>query len=115
MAGLVLVEGSTESLMSRYPNETAFVSPETGQTPPLGDLPLVVMTIDTQEYVRPPLPNLSREETLKLWLGAQADLATLSARGRQVFVKNTTHFTILDSHADEVVRAITSVVEEARQ
>lgn len=115
MAGLVLVEGSSESLLARYPNETAFTVPETDQTPPLGDLPLVVMTIDTQEYVRPPLPNLSREETRKLWLDAQAELVMLSTRGRQVFVKNTNHYNILDSHAEDVIRAITMVVEEARQ
>lgn len=115
MAGLVLVEGSIESLLAHYPGETAFAAPETGQTPPLGELPLVVITIDTQEYVKPPLPNLSREETLKLWLDTQAELARLSTRGRQVFVKNTNHYNILDSHADDIIRAITMVVEEARQ
>src|SRR5512133_2808038 len=87
MAGLVLVEGAVESLLARYPNETPFAFPKTGHTPSLGELPLVVITIDTQEYVKPPLPNLSREETLKLWLAAQAELATLSTRGRQIFVK----------------------------
>ena len=115
MAGLVLVEGAVESLLARYPHETAFALPETGHTPPLGDLPLVVITIDTQEYVKPPLPNLSREETLKLWLDAQAELVTRSTRGRQVFVKNTNHYNILETHMDDVVRAITMVVEEARQ
>jgi pimeloyl-ACP methyl ester carboxylesterase len=114
MAGLVLVEGAVESLLARYPNETAYAIPDIGKTPPLGDLPLVVMTIDTQEYVKPPLPNLSREETLKLWLDAQAELATLSTRGRQVFVKNTNHYNILDTHADDVIRAITLVVEQAQ-
>lgn len=115
MAGLVLVEGAVESLLARYPNESAVALPETGQTPPLGDLPLVVITINTQEYTKPPLPNLSREETLKLWLDAQAELATLSTRGRQLLVRNTNHYSILETHADDVVRAIRMVVEEARQ
>ena len=115
MAGLVLVESSVESLLARYPNETAFAVPDTGQNPPLGELPLVVMTIDTQEYVKPPLPNLSREETLKLWLDAQAELVTLSTRGRQVFVRNTNHYNILESHAEDVINAITMVVNEARK
>jgi len=115
MAGLVLVESAIESLLARYPNETAVAVPDTGQMPPLGELPLVVITIDTQEYVKPPLPNMSREETMKLWLDAQAELVTLSTRGRQVFVTNTNHYNILDSHADDVIRAITMVVDEARR
>jgi pimeloyl-ACP methyl ester carboxylesterase len=115
MAGLVLVESSIESLLGRYPNETVFALPETGKMPPLGELPLVVITIDIQEYARPPLPNLSREETMKLWLDAQAELATLSTRGKQMFVTNTNHYNILDSHADDVIHAITMVVEEARK
>jgi pimeloyl-ACP methyl ester carboxylesterase len=115
MAGLVLVESSFEPLLARYNNEPPPAAPDTGHMPPLGDLPLVVMTIDTQEYPRPPLPNLSREETLKLWLAAQAELAALSTRGRQVFVKNTNHYAILDSHAEDVIDAIRMVVEEARR
>ena len=115
MAGLVLIESAIESLLARYPNETAVAFPDSGQMPPLGELPLVVVTIDTQEYAKPPLPNLSREESLKLWLDAQTELVTLSSRGRQVFVKNTNHYNILDSHADDVIRAITMVVEQARQ
>jgi pimeloyl-ACP methyl ester carboxylesterase len=115
VAGLVLVESAVESLLARYPNETAFPFPETGREPPLGDLPLVVLTIDTQEYVKPALPNLSREETLKLWLDAQAELATLSSRSQQLFVKNTNHYNILETHADDVIRAVTMVVEEAQQ
>jgi len=115
MAGLVLVESATESLLARFANEPAPVAPDTGQTSPLGELPLVVMTIDTQEYGMPPLPNTTPEEALKIQRAAQAELATLSARGRQVLVKNTNHYNILDSHAEDVIRAITMVVSEARK
>jgi pimeloyl-ACP methyl ester carboxylesterase len=115
MAGLILVESAFEPLLARYPNETAFPEPDSSQVPPLGNLPLVVMTIDTREYGRPPLPNLSPEETLKLWLDAQAELASLSTRGRQVFVKNTNHYNILNSHARDVIQAIQTVVEEAQK
>ena len=114
MAGLVLVESSIEPLMARYNNEPPPAAPDTGQMPPLGDLPLVVMTIDTQEYPRPPLPNLTREETLKLWLAAQSELAALSRRGRQIFVKNTNHYAILDSHTEEVIDAIRMVFDDHR-
>jgi pimeloyl-ACP methyl ester carboxylesterase len=115
MAGLVLVESASESLLARYPNEIAVAAPDTGQTPPLGALPLVVVTIDTREDVRPPLPNTSPEESTKMRLAAQAELVKLSGRGRQVFLKNTDHFRILDSHAEDVIRAITMVVEETRK
>jgi pimeloyl-ACP methyl ester carboxylesterase len=115
MAGLVLVESAIESLLARYPNEAAFPLPETRQNPPLGDLPLVVITIDTQQYDKPPLPNLTREETLKLWLDAQAHLAALSRRGRQVFVKNTNHYRILESHTEDVIQAVEAILEEARE
>jgi hypothetical protein len=61
------------------------------------------------------MPDVSPEEALKLWLNAQAGLVSLSTRGRQILVKNANHYNILDSHADEVVRAISTVVEAARE
>ena len=115
IAGLVLIESATEPILERFNNETALSSRETTQAHPLGELPLVVITIDTQEYVMPQLPNTTPEEAMKIWLDAQADLVTLSALGRQVFVKNTNHFNILESHSEDVIRAITTVVEEARK
>ena len=115
MAGLVLVESAVDRMLSLYGNEPAPAAPDTGKTPPLGDLPLVVITIDTREYTLPPLPDTTPEEALKIWLDAQAGLAALSTQGRQVLVKNTSHFNILDSHAEEVIRALTTVVEESRK
>ena len=115
MAGLVLVESATESLLARITNETASATPNTNQRYPLGDLPLAVITIDTQEYVLPPLPNVTPDDAIKLWLDTQAELVTLSTRGKQVFIKNANHYGILDSHAEDVVRTITMVVNEARK
>jgi len=115
MAGLVLVEGVTESLLARITNETASAIPNTNQTYPLGNLPLAVITIDTQEYVLPQLPNITTKEAMKIWLDTQAELVTLSTRGKQVFVKNANHYGVLDSHAEDVVRTITMVVDEAQK
>jgi hypothetical protein len=76
---------------------------------------LIVITIDTQEYVLPSLPNTSPEQAMKIWLDAQVELASLSTQGRQVFLKNTNHYRILSSHADDVIHAVMTVVEESRQ
>jgi pimeloyl-ACP methyl ester carboxylesterase len=115
MAGLVLVESATESILARFANEKEPIAPDTGQSPLLGDLPLVVLTIDTQEYVLPPLPNIASEDAMKIWLDTQAELVTLSTRGKQVFVKNANHYGILDSHAENVISAITTVVDAVRK
>ncbi len=115
MAGLVLIESATESMLPRMENRTTNENSDIDQNSSLGDLPLVVMTIDTQEYVLPRLPNTTPEEAMKTWLEAQAGLAALSTRGRQVFVKNANHYGILDSHAKDIIRAITIVVNESRQ
>lgn len=112
MAGLILVESSTEAILPGHSTEGPPRAPRTGRTPPLGELPLVVITIDTQEYVLPRQPNMSSEEAMKTWLAAQAELVTLSRRGTQVFVKDANHYNILNSHAEDVIRAITRVVDE---
>jgi pimeloyl-ACP methyl ester carboxylesterase len=115
MAGLVLIESPAESLLPRIENQTTNMNSEIDQSSLLGDLPLVVMTIDAQEYVLPRLPNTTPEEALKTWLDTQAELAALSTRGRQVFVKDANHYGILDSHAEDVILAITMIVDEARR
>ena len=115
MAGLVLIESASEALLPHAPEEMAAAVPDSSQTPILGELPLVVVTIDTHEYVLPPMPNVSSEDALKIWLAAQAELAALSAQGTQVFVKDANHHGILDSHAEEVIQAITRVVEALRK
>jgi pimeloyl-ACP methyl ester carboxylesterase len=115
MAGLVLVESATEPILARYINETAFAAPNIGPTSQLGDLPLVVITVDTQEYLLPPMPNIIPEEAMKMWLAAQTELTTLSTRGKQVFVKNTNHYNVLESHTEDVISAITMVIDAARK
>ena len=115
MAGLVLIESATEPLLARASNVMSIAAPDSNQTPVLSELPLVILTIDTQEYVLPPMPNTSSEDALKIWLAAQDELVTLSSRGKQIVVKNANHHGILDSHAEDVVRAITMVVDEVRK
>jgi len=112
MAGLVLIESAAESILVRRTGE-AELAPW-GETP-LGDLPLVVMTVDTQEYILPPIPDTSPEQAMKIWQAAQAQMAALSERGRQVFVKDTNHYALLETHEQQVIQAITVVVQEARQ
>ena len=111
MAGLVLIESAVESML---PGNRITIN-DPSQERSLGNLPLVVMTIDTQEYVLPLPPDKTPEEALKIWMDAQAELVTLSTRGRQLLVKNANHYGILDSHAEDVIRAITTVVNEARE
>jgi pimeloyl-ACP methyl ester carboxylesterase len=115
MAGLVLIESATESILPRFENQTTNVNSGRDQNSSLGDLPLIVMTIDTQEYILPRLPNTTPEEAMKTWLEAQSGLAALSTRGRQVLLKNANHYGILESHARDIIRAITIVVNESRQ
>jgi pimeloyl-ACP methyl ester carboxylesterase len=112
IAGLVLIESAVEQFLPRIPSDTAI---DINELPSLADIPLVVVTIDTQEYVLPPIPNVSSEEALKIWLAAQSELATLSARGKQIFVKNANHYSILDSHREDVISAITMVLDEVRK
>ena len=80
IAGLVLIESATEQFLPRIPSDTAI---DINELPSLGDIPLVVVTIDTQEYVLPPMPNVSSEEALKFWLAAQSELVTLSREGNK--------------------------------
>jgi pimeloyl-ACP methyl ester carboxylesterase len=110
VAGLVLIESATETLLPHAPSEIPDVAPDGSQLPTLDDIPLVVITIDTQEYMLPPMPNVSSDEALKLWRAAQAELVTLSSQGTQVFVKDTNHHSILASHAEDVIHAVTMVV-----
>lgn len=113
MAGLILVDAATEALLARMTHEAVPVLPDTGRTPLLGNLPLAVISIDTQEYVLPPLPDVPPEEASKIWLAAQAELSRLSRRGRQIFVRNANHYSILDSHTEDIIKAITMVLDEA--
>jgi hypothetical protein len=112
MTGLVLIESATESLLPHDPSEPADTALDGNKLPSLGDLPLVVVTIDTQEYVLPPMPNVSNEEAMQIWLAAQAELVALSTNGKQVFVKNANHYSILNSHAQDVIGAVTMIVNE---
>ncbi len=112
ITGLVLIESATEQFLPRIPGDTAI---DINELPSLGDIPLVVVTIDTQEYVLPPIPNVTSEQALNSWLTAQSELATLSARGKQMFVSNANHYSILDSHMKDVIGAITMVWDEVRK
>ena len=112
IAGLVLIESATEQFLPEIPSDTAI---DINELPSLGDIPLVVVTIDTQEYVLPPMPNVSSEEALKFWLAAQSELVTLSPRGKQIFVSNANHYSILDSHQEDVIGVITMVLDEVRK
>lgn len=115
MAGLVLVESPTEAILNSYANETPLTLPDTGRLPPLGNLPLAVITVDTQEYMLPKPPNISSEEAMKAWQNTQSELVMLSEQGKQIFVKDTNHYNILGSHAEDVVDAIMAIVEQHRK
>lgn len=115
MAGLVLVESPTESILNSYANETPLTLPNTGRIPSLGNLPLAIITIDTQEYILPKPPNISSEEAMKVWQNTQSELVMLSEQGKQIFVKDTNHYNILDSHAEDVINAIMAIVEQHRK
>jgi hypothetical protein len=101
-----------EQLFPQIPNDTAT---HIDQLPSLGDIPLVVATINPQEYVLPRMPNVSSDKAMKIWLAAQSALATLSTRGKQIFVNHANHYSILDSHVEDVIGAITLVLNEARK
>lgn len=113
MAGLVLIESATESILPQAPGAAADTAPDGSRLPSFGDIPLAVITIDTQEYVLPPMPDVRAEEAMQVWLAAQAGLAALSTRGRQVFVTNTNHYGILESHAEDVIRVVAEIASEA--
>jgi pimeloyl-ACP methyl ester carboxylesterase len=83
-----------------------------GGTPPLGDLPLVVLTRGRSEMEdEQGVPAKTLDEDRRQ---LQADLATLSRRGRQVVAASSGHHIQLEQPR-LVVRAIRDVVEEARR
>jgi hypothetical protein len=59
--------------------------------------------------------NVRSEDALRFWLTAQSELVTLSTRGKQIFVSNANHYSILDSHMEDVIGAITMVLDEVRR
>lgn len=78
---------------------------------PLSDLPLIVITPTSVEYDAE--PGFTAEELEKDHLRLQADLTTLSKRGKQVFAKGSEHHVQLDDPAIAVA-AIQEVVQRAK-
>ena len=52
---------------------------------------------------------------MKAWRNTQSELVMLSEQGKQIFVKDTNHYNILGSHAEDVVDAIMAIVEQHRK
>ena len=80
---------------------------------PFGDLPLIVLSAGQVA----PIPGVSQADLdafQRVWLSElQSDLATLSTRGRQVVVADSSHMIPL-LRPDTVVDAIDEVVRSAR-
>jgi pimeloyl-ACP methyl ester carboxylesterase len=87
---------------------TLFASRE-GKDHPLGDLPLIVITPLAVQYDAE--PGFTAEEIRRDHLQLQAELATLSPRGKQVFAHKSGHPVQLDDPA-VVIRAINEIVKE---
>jgi len=79
---------------------------------PLGDLPLIVITPTAEEYDAE--PGFTVEQLREDHLRLQADLATLSTRGKQVFAKGSGHHVQLDDPA-VVVTAIQDIVQQTKR
>jgi hypothetical protein len=52
---------------------------------------------------------------MKVWQNTQYELVMLSEQGKQIFVKDTNHYNILDSHVEDVINAIMEIVEQHRK
>jgi pimeloyl-ACP methyl ester carboxylesterase len=70
----------------------------------LGDLPLTVLTSGAWQFA---------DEPHQKWIGFHRKYVALSSRGRQRVLPNTDHF-LQRSAPDEIVKAITEVVNELR-
>ncbi len=78
----------------------------------LGDLPLIVVSRGHWE----PLPGVStaeNEQAWQAWQTMQAELATLSANGRQVIAEQSGHFIQLEQ-PELVIDAIREVAQTPR-
>lgn len=90
---------------------TLFAS-RAGSDHPLGDLPLVVVTPTADTYDSE--PGFTSEQLKADHLRLQADLVTLSTRGKQVLAKGSGHHVQLDDPA-LVVTAIRDVFDQAKR
>jgi pimeloyl-ACP methyl ester carboxylesterase len=79
---------------------------------PLGDLPLIVITPTAVEYDAE--PGFTVEQLREDHLRLQADLATLSTHGKQVFAKGSGHHVQLDAPA-VVITAIQDLIQQTKR
>jgi hypothetical protein len=83
-----------------------------GDDPPLGDLPLVVLSAGIFETYQ--LAFLDDIEAMAaVWAELQVDLTTLSTRGTQVIAEKSGHF-IQNSEPELIVSAVQQVVNRVR-
>ena len=87
----------------------------------LGDIPLIVLTVDTSEadlqaQIPPYLSSAVSPEVIRKVFEAneamQEELVTLSSRGRQIMVPNSKHMMQVD-HPEVVIDAICEVMGQA--
>lgn len=86
---------------------------ETAATPPLGDIPLAVLSHDPDKPSAE-LPADLAKPTNEVWEKMQEDLARLSTRATQTIARNSAHYIQID-RPDVVVDAVNRVVTQARE
>ena len=86
---------------------------QTATTCPLGDLPVAVLSSDS-DRPQPDLPEDLVKPTSDAWQAMQQELAHLSTRGTQQIAKNSGHYIQLD-RPDLVIEAVHKFVDQARQ
>lgn len=88
-------------------------SAQTAATPPLGDMPLVVLSHDPEKPSSEFPPDLAKSVN-DAWEKMQEEMAHLSTRGTQAIAKNSAHYIQIDQ-SQIVIDAVHVVVEQARK
>ena len=86
---------------------------ETAATPALGDMPLAVLSHDSEKPSSEFPADLAKPIN-EAWEKMQEEMAHLSTRGTQTIVKNSSHYIQIDQPG-AVTDAVRAVVEQARQ
>jgi len=77
----------------------------------IGDIPLIVITAGSSIAPEGPLTTDITEQLNEFWVDElQAELLDLSTNSMQILVEDANHISILETHAEVIVDAITELI-----